>query len=228
MTEEEFTESINLYLDKEISEEMLQALKSELAGNPDRQAEFAKICRLHQAMRLALRPQSATLPSAKSSLGWFNKGLAPCLALCAGLVPLFLIGYLLVWPPTFQNGYDWILGDTTPAQSDLPESIGRAEQGYFADIRKRRMEPSSVAQFENFGRSLFDSETFSRHHDLQFGTMDPIAVELQKRPLHATTGLPEKKKYFPAISETEIRFQDSSEMNHPSVKSFDFFKANFR
>jgi len=59
MTEEKFTELVNLYLDKEITERSLAGLKAELAANADRKAEFAERCRLHQAMRLALNPQSS-------------------------------------------------------------------------------------------------------------------------------------------------------------------------
>ena len=59
MTEEKFTELVNLYLDKEISERGLAHLKDDLAANADRKKEFAECCRMHQAMRMALKPQSS-------------------------------------------------------------------------------------------------------------------------------------------------------------------------
>lgn len=59
MTETKFTELVNLYLDKEISQKELSELKAELARDPKRKAEFAERCRLHQAMRIALDPQAA-------------------------------------------------------------------------------------------------------------------------------------------------------------------------
>jgi hypothetical protein len=59
MTEEKFTELVNLYLDKEISQTELSSLKAELARNIRRKEEFAERCRLHQAMRMALDPESA-------------------------------------------------------------------------------------------------------------------------------------------------------------------------
>jgi len=62
MTETKFTELVNLYLDKEISEQGLAELKAELVNNAERKAEFAERCRFHQAMRLALNP--AALDSA--------------------------------------------------------------------------------------------------------------------------------------------------------------------
>jgi len=59
MTEDKFTELTNLYLDKEISEKQIAELEAELAVNSQRQAEFRERCRLHQAMRLALDPDSS-------------------------------------------------------------------------------------------------------------------------------------------------------------------------
>ena len=58
MTEDKFKELVNLYLDKEISECGLAQLKSELAANANRKDDFAGRCRMHQAMRMALNPQS--------------------------------------------------------------------------------------------------------------------------------------------------------------------------
>ena len=58
MSEDKFIELVNLYLDKEISECGLAELKSELASNAKRKDDFAGRCRIHQAMRMALNPQS--------------------------------------------------------------------------------------------------------------------------------------------------------------------------
>lgn len=58
MTEEKFTELVNLYLDREISEQGLVELKAELALSAARRTEFQERCRLHQAMRLALAPRA--------------------------------------------------------------------------------------------------------------------------------------------------------------------------
>ena len=58
MTEDKFTELVNLYLDKEISDCGLAQLKSELAANAERKDDFAERCRMHQAMHMALNPQS--------------------------------------------------------------------------------------------------------------------------------------------------------------------------
>lgn len=56
MRDEQFTELVNLYLDKEISAEELKTLEVEIAASPDRKRAFADRCRLHKAMRLALKP----------------------------------------------------------------------------------------------------------------------------------------------------------------------------
>lgn len=74
MTEEKFTELVNLYLDKEISERGLAELKAELATNADRKAEFAERCRLHQAMRLAMDPKGAKRRSSRSSSSRSSSG----------------------------------------------------------------------------------------------------------------------------------------------------------
>ena len=58
MTEDKFTELVNLYLDKEISECGLAQLKSELAANAERKYDFTESCRMHLAMRMALNPRS--------------------------------------------------------------------------------------------------------------------------------------------------------------------------
>lgn len=64
MNEEKFSELVNLYLDKELSERGLAELKAELAVDAKRKAEFKERCRLHQAMRLALNPQTGKRRSA--------------------------------------------------------------------------------------------------------------------------------------------------------------------
>ncbi len=58
MTEEKFTELVNLYLDKEISAEDRELLQSELAADPQREAAFNERVRLHRATRMALSPES--------------------------------------------------------------------------------------------------------------------------------------------------------------------------
>lgn len=90
MTDEKFTELINLYLDKEISEEELNLLKEEIGKNSDRKRILLERCRLHKAMRLALRPE--------------NEGRSgrvvpfPRWLLAPGLAAGFLVGFILLQP----------------------------------------------------------------------------------------------------------------------------------
>jgi hypothetical protein len=59
MIDEKFSELVNLYLDKEISDADLELLKIELSKDTLRREDFQERCRLHQAMRLALNPEEA-------------------------------------------------------------------------------------------------------------------------------------------------------------------------
>lgn len=69
MTEDKFSELVNLYLDKEISAEDLASLKAELAANSEREIEFRERCRLHQAMRLAMVGTSSGSSSTRRRSG---------------------------------------------------------------------------------------------------------------------------------------------------------------
>lgn len=57
MTDEVFTELVDLYLDQEISKEDLARLRAELAANPERKESFLERRCLHRATRLALAPE---------------------------------------------------------------------------------------------------------------------------------------------------------------------------
>lgn len=59
MTDEKFTELVNLYFDEEISASQFKELKSEIRVCPERKRAFAERCRLHKAMRMALRPEKS-------------------------------------------------------------------------------------------------------------------------------------------------------------------------
>lgn len=99
MTEETFTELVNLYLDKEISEEDLARLQAELAVDSERQQSFRERCRLHRAMQLALNPglsqtqkaQGAQRPTGPSPVRWLSvAGLAASLVVAFTLIPILL------------------------------------------------------------------------------------------------------------------------------------------
>lgn len=66
MTDEKFTELVNLYLDKEISAEDLKLLEAEITASPARNQAFTSRCRLHKAMRMALEPERSRSGKSRS------------------------------------------------------------------------------------------------------------------------------------------------------------------
>lgn len=67
MSEERFTELVNLFLDEEISAGERCELQTELQRHPARKAEFESRCRLHRAMHFALlSPQERECLEARS------------------------------------------------------------------------------------------------------------------------------------------------------------------
>ena len=141
MTDAQFTELVNLYLDKEISADDLKLLKDELASDPERKRAFAERCKLHQAMRLAMNPKQKSGRSSsrhKSRSGSRSrsrqfssrsdtrfrrvdekvesKGVShfPRWLLGSGIAASILIAFILL-PPVFR--------DTTSAASQ-PELVG--------------------------------------------------------------------------------------------------------
>lgn len=109
MTDETFTELVNLYLDKEISEKDLRRLKAELSADARRRRLFVERSRLHTAMQLALNPQAgaamegvAPKPSSVVAFDWFmGTGLAAALVL--GVVFLTSSVWDRVPSPPFGN-----------------------------------------------------------------------------------------------------------------------------
>lgn len=133
MTEGKFTELVNLYLDKEISERGLAELKAELAQNAVRKSEFRQRCQLHQAMRMALNPDAhtATFPRWVMDLG---TGLAACFALGFALfLPVFR-DTAHVPSPSALNG----VGGENLVEADPLDQIGRSELRRFATIQEQR------------------------------------------------------------------------------------------
>lgn len=66
MTDEKFTELVNLYLDKEISAEDLKLLEAEITASSARNQAFTSRCRLHRAMRMALKPERSRSGKSRS------------------------------------------------------------------------------------------------------------------------------------------------------------------
>lgn len=169
MTEDKFTELVNLYLDKEISECGLAQLKSELAANAERKDDFAGRCRMHQAMRIALNPQSPrrsykfwrygynSLSSSSHKMTTFPRwimgtGFAAILALSfALLMPVFRDTPAVTSQPTL-NGVE--VKDLF--EFDMLKSIGHREIWRFVNMqaqRKDNQQASLAAQPRLLGLS---------------------------------------------------------------------------
>ena len=153
MTDEKFTELVNLYLDKEISDQGIAALKRELETNTERKAEFTERCRLHQAMRLAMdpfaskgsrsSPKPAVLVSPEfetpqnvvSFPRWIVGGaLAACFALaCMLLAPVVRDTTVASSRLTLAS-----VGADEAVAGDPLDTIGRAEIRRFAAIKEQR------------------------------------------------------------------------------------------
>lgn len=95
MSDEKFTELVNLYLDKEISAADLERMKAEISANPERKRAFIERCRLHKAMRLVLEPdQYRSWASAHSGRGVF----VPRWLLVSGAAASLALGFMLLSP----------------------------------------------------------------------------------------------------------------------------------
>ena len=169
MTEDKFTELVNLYLDKEISDCGLAQLKSELAANAERKDDFAESCRMHLAMRMALNPQSPkrsyefwrnesnSLSSSSHKVTTFplrimGTGVAASLALGFALLLLVFRETPAVSSQTTLKGVE--VEDLF--EDDLLDRIGHQEIRRFANVqaqRKANQQASLANQLRLFGLS---------------------------------------------------------------------------
>lgn len=179
MTDEKFTELVNLYFDREISAEDLNQLKAEIAARPDRKQIFAERCRLDKAMRLALAPrgQGSRRTSSRRSKSRSRSGATrsprveasarrssgagsslPRWVLGSGLVASLALGLMLL-TPVFR---DTITPGAQPALVgvDLEElqdplaSLGKSELRRYAAAQQQtevKYHTSLVAQMRLMG-----------------------------------------------------------------------------
>ena len=169
MTDETFTELVNLYLDGEISETDLTRLKKELAINTRRRQLFAERNRLHRAMRLALNPQTV---DRKRSGGFprFSRWF-----MGTGLAASLVLGWVLFSPVLLDHGgntslsietgqagaseQDWleqILSDWS-SEADLKRYASRQQRGLpneraslAAQLRLMGLRPELTPQDKEF------------------------------------------------------------------------------
>jgi len=74
MNEEVFEDLVNLYLDKEISPQQLEILRSELDNNPVRAEVFRSYCRMHQASHLAALHAAPVIPTRRPLVASGSQG----------------------------------------------------------------------------------------------------------------------------------------------------------
>ena len=170
MTEDKFTELVNLYLDKEISECGLAQLKSELAANAERKDDFAESCRMHLAMRMALNPQSPK----RSYEFWRNESNSlspsshkvttlPLWIMGTGFAASLALGFALLMPVFRETPA--VSSQTTLKgvevedlfEDDLLDRIGHQEIRRFANVqaqRKANQQASLATQLRLLGLSL--------------------------------------------------------------------------
>lgn len=166
MTDERFTELVNLYFDQEISAENLKQLKSEIAACPDRKRAFTERCRLHKAMRVALNPEdprsrrSSPSPSSRRSclkscastgVSRYEESLRtstvaqfPGWMLASGLAASVAIGMMLL-PPVFRDTTDpqsqsALVGVSEKefVEQDPIATLGKSELRRYAVLQQRR------------------------------------------------------------------------------------------
>ena len=169
MTKDKFTELVNLYLDKEITDSGLAQLKSELAANAERKDDFAESCRMHLAMRMALNPQSPKC----SYESWRNESNSlspsshkvttfPLWIMATGFAASLVLSFALLMP-VFRDT-PAVSSQTTLKgveveglfEDDLLEGIGHQEIRRFANVqaqRKANQQASLATQLRLLGLS---------------------------------------------------------------------------
>ena len=226
MTDEKFTELVNLYFDKEISADELKQLKSEVAACPHRKQAFAERYRLDRAMRLALEPersQRRRRGSHRSGSGSYtdagssrvgSAGSSPLTRwlLGSGLAASLALGLILL-PPLFREANDSAAqpGWGGSRERNLPEqdplqSVGYSELQRYAERRQGRESEryaSLVAQMRLMG---LRPELTPRHKELRDVN---LAAAYQPKQRASQAELLRRVQRLQAIPEPKLlRFDD--------------------
>lgn len=150
MTDEKFTELVNLYFDNEISSVDFAGLQKELSLNPARKREFEERHQLHQAMRAALNPGKFELASEASQ----SRSGLPRWLFASGLAACASFGLLLLVLALSNSGV-WTAGSTgveVVTEEELLE-FGAAEMERYTAIQREasRRRGSLTAQLRLLG-----------------------------------------------------------------------------
>lgn len=96
MSEREFIELLNLYLDHEIAPADAARLEAEVRGNPERRRTYLEYCRMQKACAILAADFAADRPahrreSVATGLGWAAAGFASFGVVAAGLAIAFTL-----------------------------------------------------------------------------------------------------------------------------------------
>lgn len=138
MTDETFTELVNLYLDKEISEQDLARLKEELSASAHRREIFVERNRLHRAMQLVLNPSEdgVTQPASNEKcptvtpFRWF---------IGTGIAASLVIGALFLTSPVMDRGETYSpTGGVESASASAADFLEQALSKWGSDAELKR------------------------------------------------------------------------------------------
>lgn len=219
MTDEKFTELVNLFLDEEISPQELRELERELASSPERKAHFTERLCLHRATQMALAPQRQRPARPTRERWWLASGLA------AGMV----LG-LMMWVPA-QFGLPGdpegvaaeIAGIAT--EEDPLASLGRREVERFlvAQQRLHQERASLVAQMRLMGLRPELTPVDKQLRPIQPGAIEPRTVGLSQAErllqLQELRAIPEPRL---------LRVEASSPGNDTGERGFESAGFEFR
>jgi hypothetical protein len=154
MTDDKFTELVNLYFDSEISSVDSKWLQDELSSNPARKREFEERHHLHQAMRMALN-QSACAPRSAATQPSPMAIRLPVWILASGLAACFSIGFVVLTPVLLEDSARMMARSVNMeivGEDELPE-LGQVEMARYTAIQQQaeRSRGSLTAQLRLLG-----------------------------------------------------------------------------
>jgi hypothetical protein len=142
MTDETFTELVNLYLDEEISGEDLARLKEALSVSARRKEVFVERKRLHKAMQLALNPSEnpSEVVAAQTSSGGDGRAAFPFRwFLGTGIAASLVIGALFFLPFSLdREKLGSPTGDVELASASAADFLEQALSKWGSDAELKR------------------------------------------------------------------------------------------
>jgi hypothetical protein len=225
MTDEKFTELVNLYFDNEIASVDLAWLQEELASNTTRKREFEERHLLHQAMRMALNPcgfethphaqpeqQDLSLPCWKIASG-IASGMAACLAF-----GLALLAPILLNPTAGLTDQSLAL---QAVESEVPLAFGKTAVARYSAVRNvaQRNRCSLTAQLRLLGLQPAMTPQDQQLHGVDIAALQrgnlarSREAELINR-FNQTSTMPEPQ--FFEIADRPTKFEQNHNAHWPS------------